>query len=260
MRSKSATALAGVLLAATTAGAFARPAVTTASANLRSGPGVENPVVAVVPAGASIDVGKCRDSWCRVRAASGSGYISRALIAFGGARGPAVASYAPDYGAASSGGGYAYDNAYNDYGYGGYGNPGYASYDYGWGPDVGLGVYGGLYGGGWRGGHHWNHRGIARGPGGGVGHAGFGRGAVAPVPGVGAPLTGQPGGFGHHFGGAHVAGFHGALGMHAGGLAPAPARVAAPPPPVFTPVDSMAAAFTQVDFAGGFHGAPGVRR
>jgi uncharacterized protein YraI len=236
MRLKSATALAGVVLAATTAGAFARPAVTTASANLRSGPGVQNPVVAVVPAGARIDVGKCMASWRRVRAASGSGYISRALIAFGGARGPAVAAYAPDYGAASSGAGYAYDNAYNDYGYGGYGfdSPGYASYDYGWGPDVGLGLYGGAYGGGWRGGRHWNHRGVARGPARGVGAPGFGRGTVATVPG---------------------AGFHGALGMHAGGLATAPARVA-PGAGGFHTGGFHAGGF----HAGGFHGAPGVRR
>jgi hypothetical protein len=234
MRYKFATALAGVFIAATTASAFARPAVTTTAANIRSGPGVQNPVVGVIPAGAPIDVGTCA-SWCLVRTAEGSGYVSRSLIAFGGARGPAAAVQAPAYGA-----GYPDDSADNDQGYGyGYGDPGYAGYDDGWGPGAGLGFYGGSYGGGWRGGGHWDHRGMARGVGnpgagrhfGGGFHGGAGMhpGAMT-APASAAPGAGFRGGGGFHGGGGHDgAGHHGA--GHGGGF-----------------------------HGGGFHGAPGLGR
>ncbi len=149
MTFKSATALAGVLLAASGLSALARPGVTSTDSNLRSGPGVESPVVSVLPAGTPIDVGRCAGSWCRVRAEGGAGYLSRSLIAFGGAPGRAIGRV--DGGATAYPGddyannGYGYDNSsygYDNYGYG-YGD----GYDYG--PDVGIGL--GFYDGGGRG-------------------------------------------------------------------------------------------------------------
>lgn len=87
MRFKTATILASMMLAASGASAFARPAVASTDANLRSEPGVGSPVLAVIAAGAPIDVGRCTGSWCRVSANGGEGFLARSTIAFGGAPG-----------------------------------------------------------------------------------------------------------------------------------------------------------------------------
>jgi uncharacterized protein YraI len=120
-------ALAGMLQAASGLSAMARPGVISTDSNLRSGPGVQAPVVDVLPAGTPIDVGSCAGTWCRVSAGGGSGYLARSLIAFGGAPGRPVAL--------------VYD--------GGAGYSGDISNDYGNGPGVGVGFedYGGYYGG-----------------------------------------------------------------------------------------------------------------
>jgi len=189
---------AGLLLATSSVSALAMPAATTFNSNLRSGPGVENPVVGIILAGAAIDVGSCSSSWCSVRAEGGEGYVSRSLIAFGGAPGSPIAVLPP--GAAQP---QAYDSG-NNFAYGEAGNygPSYAGSDYGYGvgPGVGLGFYrGGYYGG----------RGY--GYGGRLGYGGF-RGA-------GIHAAGFHGGGRFHGAGFHHAGMRGGGGFHgAGGL------------------------------------------
>ncbi|PPQ36751.1 hypothetical protein CKO16_17145, partial [Rhodoblastus acidophilus] len=222
------------MLATTSASVSARPAVITTNANLRSGPSVASPVVGIVLAGAAIDVGRCRGSWCRVSANGGAGYVSSTLIAFGGG-GVSVATLPPSgVVGVSSGypsGGYYNDYAYNDYGWSDYG-PGYSYYGSGWGPGIGVGFYsGGYYGGGYYGGRGWDRR-HGRGFGDGRGFAGapgrgFRDGGVTA--GAGAPITTINSGPGGRFGGRGEGGFagvgggfHGAGGFRGGGVQAAP--------------------------------------
>ncbi len=222
MRMKAATALAGAILAVSgasailavsAASALARPAVTTTDSNLRGGPGVENPVVGVLPAGSAIDVGNCAGTWCRVSGDGLTGFLSRSLIAFGGARGaPAVATLPPGPGPVGSDVGpypddYAYTNnngyydSYGpDYAYG----PGYGYDGYGYGPGVGIGFSGGYDGGRAQSGQR------LRNLGGGNGQAR----AVAADPGSMTPNRVTPGAGVTH---ARGAGFRGAGLRHGGG-------------------------------------------
>jgi len=58
--------LLGVGLVALSAGAAAAaPAVVDTGLNLRSGPGSQYPVVATMPAGATVDATQCGGGWCR---------------------------------------------------------------------------------------------------------------------------------------------------------------------------------------------------
>ena len=154
MSRKANVLLAGVFLAGSCAGALARPAITTFNANLRSGPGVDAPVVTIIPDQSLIDVGSCTGSWCRVNWDGAEGWLSRTLIASTSARrtivpGPAVApdAVAPgcDPADASCMAGYdqGYDSSYADNG----------AYDYGYdyGAPLGIGIDGGYYGGGYYG-------------------------------------------------------------------------------------------------------------
>jgi uncharacterized protein YraI len=166
MRHTAATTLAGLLLAASSTSVFARPATAMFNANLRSGPGVENPVVAIIPDQAAIGVGRCAGSWCRVSWNGVDGYLSTTLIPSASARrsrviedeppdGPMVfygdrsavvaPNCDPSVDAACAGG---YNNAYGYNGgyYGDYAyiNNGYDNYVYG-----NPGFYGGYYGGGY---------------------------------------------------------------------------------------------------------------
>jgi uncharacterized protein YraI len=84
--------LAGTLLLAG-AGA-ANAAVVESDLNLRSGPGTGYGVVAVMPAGAQVDVLSCSGSWCRVAYGAAEGWASRSYLA--GIGGPAYAA-APIY-------------------------------------------------------------------------------------------------------------------------------------------------------------------
>lgn len=62
------------------AGAAAEPAVISTKLNLRAGPGPAFGVIAVMPAGAKLDVQKCGDEWCRVKYGRQVGYASSAYI------------------------------------------------------------------------------------------------------------------------------------------------------------------------------------
>lgn len=156
MSRKAKAILAGVFLVGSCAGALARPAITTFNANLRSGPGVDTPVVSIVPDQSLIDVGSCTGSWCRVNWDGSEGWLSRTLIASVSARraivpGPAVAPdvVAPgcDPADASCVEAYdqGYDSSYADNGAYDYGN------DYGLPLGIGIGIDGGYYGGGYYG-------------------------------------------------------------------------------------------------------------
>lgn len=219
MRYKTTTALAIVLLAASEAGVSARPAIATFNANLRSGPGIENPVVAIIPDQAPIDVGSCRGSWCRVSWNGQDGYLSTSLIASVSSRrrmaaeqpvaeapvasvdrplatSPAAGyayggGYGPDYGDNGYDAGYAYGGGYDPY----YAYDNYDD-DYGYGYDN-YGVNGGLYLGGGNGRRYGAGR-----YGGGAAYAPGGRPAYGGRPVVNANAPGNRGGAG--LGGAHI--------------------------------------------------------
>jgi uncharacterized protein YraI len=116
MRVKTATILASLMLAASGAGAFARPAVASTDANLRSDPSVDSPLVAVIAAGAPLDVGSCTGSWCRVSATGGEGYLARSTFAFGVAPVAAVVAPVVVTPALPVGGPYLDEYAYDDNG------------------------------------------------------------------------------------------------------------------------------------------------
>jgi uncharacterized protein YraI len=121
------------MLALSTGFAAAAPAMVENDLNLRAGPGTEYPVVAAMPAGATVDVMACQASWCRVAFNGTVGWASRTYIGAGG--GVAVA---PRYGAGYVSGGYAPAYGYDEdtYAYGSYG-PGYS---YSGGPGYRAGV------------------------------------------------------------------------------------------------------------------------
>jgi len=119
---------AGVL-ALSTGFAAAAPAVVQNDLNLRSGPGIEYPVVAAMPSGATVDVMGCEAGWCRVGFNGTVGWASRAYMGLGG--GVAVAPAYRGYGEGYVVGGIAprYGYAADTYAYGGYG-PRYNTYGY----------------------------------------------------------------------------------------------------------------------------------
>ncbi len=121
------------MLALSTGFAAAAPAVVENDLNLRSGPGVEFPVIAAMPGGATVDVMGCEASWCRVAYNGAVGWASRAYMGLGGsvASGPAYRTYGEGYAYGGYGPGYAYEP---DYGYeGSYGySPGYYGGSYGY--------------------------------------------------------------------------------------------------------------------------------
>lgn len=86
------------LLACSTGIAAASTAVADADVNLRSGPGTEYDVIAVIPNGAAVDVRNCTAQWCRVRYAGNEGWASSTYIGAGYGNGPVVVETEPDYG------------------------------------------------------------------------------------------------------------------------------------------------------------------
>ena len=118
--------LAGVaaILAFSTTLAAAAPAALERNANVRAGPGTNYPVIATLPAGATVDVNGSTGSWCQVNTSAGQGFVACSLLG-GGSGAVAVAP------------GYGYDDDYYDYGYA-------------YGPGVGVYVAPGH--------RHWRHR------------------------------------------------------------------------------------------------------
>jgi uncharacterized protein YraI len=180
---------AAAFLAVSTALAAAAPATVQKTANVRSGPGTNFPVVASLRSGSVVDVGGCGGSWCRIESAAASGYMARSLLALGGT--PPAVAVAPVPA-------YEYDD------YPGFDYPGYA-----YGPVDAITIVP-RHRHRWRNWHHrpgggWAGRpprppvvGVPSGGGGGVksfgqaGRGGFGGGAPAGGGGV-KPMTGGVG-------------------------------------------------------------------
>lgn len=74
-RLKTATA-AATALALSLGIAAAEPALTSADLNMRAGPGVNNPVISVIPRGAEVEVMSCTGNWCAVDYGGITGYAS----------------------------------------------------------------------------------------------------------------------------------------------------------------------------------------
>ena len=221
----SKTLLASAAALFITAGtASAATVVATADLHMRSGPGTEYPVIAVIPQGVAVHSGNCSAGWCRVDYLGRSGWASRAYLG-GGASTP-VYSYeytAPYYG--------YYGYGAPEYGYYGYSEPGYYGY---YSPFVvGFGgTYGDHFGG--RHGYALRHFGGAHTQGfafnrgshgfGGVDHHRFAErgmsshsgGFALHGGGFGGQGFAQTGG-GHFGGGAHMGGFGGQGFAHMGG-------------------------------------------
>jgi len=76
--------LAALALVATTATAFAAPAVATGNVNVRSGPGTGYARVDVLQRGQPVDVVQCRGSWCYVEKPGPDGWVSANYLSRGG--------------------------------------------------------------------------------------------------------------------------------------------------------------------------------
>ena len=221
----STTLLASAAALFITAGtASAATVVATADLHMRSGPGTEYPVIAVIPQGVAVHSGNCSAGWCRVDYLGRWGWASRAYL--GGGASPPVYSY--EYTAPSYSYGYSEPEYYA---YDGYSEPGYYGY---YSPFV-VGV-GGTYDDhfGWRGRHgyafqhfggHYTQGAFDRGSHGfgGFGHNRFADRGTSPHSGGfafhregfgGQSFAHSGGQFG---GGAHMGGFGGQGFAHMGG-------------------------------------------
>ncbi|QFR32643.1 SH3 domain-containing protein [Ancylobacter sp. TS-1] len=81
MRFTTSFALASCLTVAGALSAAAAPAVTTASANVRGGPGTSYQALGTLPAGSPVDVVGCSGGWCQTQ----YGYIAASLLSQAGA-------------------------------------------------------------------------------------------------------------------------------------------------------------------------------
>jgi len=81
-------AVAGLALLATTAGAFAAPAIASSNVNVRSGPGTSYGVVDTLRRGTRVDVQNCRGSWCFVVKPGPDGWVSANYLDRGGRPNP----------------------------------------------------------------------------------------------------------------------------------------------------------------------------
>lgn len=80
-------------LAASVGSAAAIPATVSSTTPLRAGPGMRSAVVAMIPAGAPVEAGACRD-WCRVRYGAAIGFVPSPFVVAAGATPPAAYGYA----------------------------------------------------------------------------------------------------------------------------------------------------------------------
>jgi uncharacterized protein YraI len=116
--------LSASILALSTGWAAAAPAVVLDWLNLRAGPGFDNYIISIIPAGWIIEAGGCSRGWCAVNVNGVPGYVDANYLAV-----PTPAAY---------NWGWAYPNYAYYYGYLGTPYVGYAGYGYG---DVGVDYY-----------------------------------------------------------------------------------------------------------------------
>jgi uncharacterized protein YraI len=141
-------ALAAILTILPIGYALAKPATVSADVNLRKAAGTDGEVIALIPKGSKVEVGRCTDGWCQVTWNGHDGYAIARNLGLG-----TKVAKRPRRVVGNE------DDEYDDpvaYGPGPYGPP--PAY-YGYGPSYGYGPY---YGGywsprwGWRGG--WGRR------------------------------------------------------------------------------------------------------
>lgn len=124
----------------TEAGAPTKSAYVISRLNLRQGPGIENPVVTVIPGGSTVRVAGCDNGWCSVEWHTQSGYAIATGLEIGRVR--HVGQYGPPpglHGEPAYGSGPVYYGRPPGY-YGYYGPPAYyygPGYYY-WGPRWGY--------------------------------------------------------------------------------------------------------------------------
>ena len=80
MFSYSRATLAAGLLALSGGIAAAGPARVSTDLNLRAGPGTQYGVVALLPAGSTVDTRGCGNGWCRVSFGGYSGYVAQSYL------------------------------------------------------------------------------------------------------------------------------------------------------------------------------------
>jgi uncharacterized protein YraI len=114
--------LSASILALSTGWAAAAPAVVLDWLNLRAGPGYDNYIVSIIPAGWIIEAGGCSYGWCAVNVNGMPGYVDANYLAV-----PTPAAYAW---------GWAYPNYAYYYGYLGTPYVGYTGY-----ADAGVDYY-----------------------------------------------------------------------------------------------------------------------
>ena len=75
--------LAALALVASTAAAFASPAVAVGSVNVRTGPGTQYGKVDTLFRGEQVNVQQCKGSWCYVTKSGPDGWVSSSYLASG---------------------------------------------------------------------------------------------------------------------------------------------------------------------------------
>ena len=86
--------VAGLALMLSAGAALAYPGEVNVAANVRSGPGVNYPVVGTLAPGEGVNVGQCQYSWCYVTDPTADGWVAAGLLADLGVPTPI---YAPSY-------------------------------------------------------------------------------------------------------------------------------------------------------------------
>jgi uncharacterized protein YgiM (DUF1202 family) len=90
-------AASAVIFAALSAGcAMATPIATIGDTNLRKSPGMESPVLTLIPRGTTVEVGKCTKGWCRTSFDGRDGYIIAQNVGMGAVRPPPRGSMVTD--------------------------------------------------------------------------------------------------------------------------------------------------------------------
>ncbi len=75
MKLARAAAAAAILINLSIACAEAKPIATPGETNLRKAPGIDSPILAVIPKGTTIEVGNCGNGWCEPSWHGEDGYI-----------------------------------------------------------------------------------------------------------------------------------------------------------------------------------------
>ena len=75
MRFAGAAAYAAIVTLLSTGAATARPIATLAETNLRKAAGTDSEVVALIPKGTTVEIGKCSSGWCEASFDGKDGFV-----------------------------------------------------------------------------------------------------------------------------------------------------------------------------------------